>query len=138
MASRIPHFHYGGTQAPLRQVKLLAHTLPHLPQLLRSNAVLTQVPLHDVRPVWHTHWPPTQPVVSGVPPHEKPHMPQLFRLVWRSTQVPLQLVWPTGHWHWPATQPWLKAHWVPHLPQLFRSDWRSRHTPLHTPKPPEQ
>lgn len=66
---------------PLKHVWFDAQTMPHPPQLFRSNCVLTHAPPHCVRPVLHTHAPPTQPLVNGVPLHALPHAPQLFRSV---------------------------------------------------------
>jgi len=88
---------HGGTQALLRQVRFEAQTTPQPPQLLRSNAVLTQVFEQEVSPTAHTHAPALQPTVPMVPWQTVPHMPQLLRSFCRSRQVPLQLLCPTGH-----------------------------------------
>ena len=44
------------------QVKFEAHVVPQLPQLLRSNAVLTHALPHCVRPMLQLHVPPTQTI----------------------------------------------------------------------------
>jgi hypothetical protein len=130
--------HHGGAQTLLRHVKFEAQTMPHPPQLFRSNAVFTQVFEHSVRPMAQVHTPLLQPTVPMVPWQTVPHEPQLRRSFCRSRQMPLQLLVPTGHWQLPATQNWPTEQVRPHWPQLARSLWRSRQMPLHTPKPPLQ
>jgi hypothetical protein len=122
----------------LRQVRFGAQTVPHAPQLFRSNAVFTQVLLQLVSPVAQVHVPFTQPDVAAVPWQTVPHAPQLKRSFWRSRQMLPQFAWPTGHWHEPATHCCTPEQERPHMPQLARSLWRSMHRPLHRPKPPVQ
>ena len=80
-------------QAQPTQVWPAGQALPHLPQLLRSIAVLTQVPPQFVSPAWQlsTHVPFEQTWPAG---HSVPHAPQLPLSVCRLTQVPPQFVSP--------------------------------------------
>jgi hypothetical protein len=83
------------------------------------------VPLHDVCPVGHAHWPPWQ---TCPPVHVVPQFPQLLLSVWVFVQAPLQQVCPAGQV-------------LPHSPQLFGSEARSTHSPKGNPQqvdPPEQ
>lgn len=64
-------------------------TLPQVPQLLLSLAVLTQVPEHDTWPVGHLQSPATQ---NCPPEHARPHAPQLLLSADRLVSQPLALL----------------------------------------------
>jgi len=96
-------------------------TVPHVPQLFRSNWVLRHWVPHFVRPTLQVHTPCEHPCVAAVPGQTLPHAPQLLRSFCRSRHWPLQLVKPTLHWQLPATQNWLKLQVTLQPPQLLRS-----------------
>jgi hypothetical protein len=68
--------------------------LPHLPQLLTSLVVSTQLPLQSIWPEGHSQAPALQicPVL-----HRRPQASQLEGSVWRSTQLVPHAVCPEGH-----------------------------------------
>jgi hypothetical protein len=109
-----------------------AHTVPHVPQLFVSLAVLTQAPLHKTFGV-------VQPVIThllawqaSVPPeiaHWWPHVPQLFAFVVKLTSqpfdaIPSQSAYPELHpegTQFDEVQAQLALsplHAFPHIPQL--------------------
>ena len=85
--------------APPEHVALLPHTLPQLPQLVRSVAVLTQLPPQSVCPVGHPQRPPAH-ITPGA--HWLPQVPQLLVSLARLTQPLGHWACPVGHPHWPA------------------------------------
>jgi hypothetical protein len=77
-------------------------TVPHIPQLAGSDAVLTQPEGHAFRPAVHEQTPPAQlwPIAQATL-----HMPQWRRSVAVVVQTPLQFVWPTAQLEPPAVPP---------------------------------
>jgi len=83
-------------QAPLTHMWPVAHTSPHIPQLLESVDVLTHPEGQSVSPAGHTHMLIEHDAPIG---HTPPHIPQLFGSVDVLTQVEPQRVPPMGHTH---------------------------------------
>jgi hypothetical protein len=65
-------------QKPSEQVVPGGQTVPHVPQLLLSVMVLTQLPLQFVKPCRQMQVPSTQ---RSLAPHAIPHSPQLLMSV---------------------------------------------------------
>jgi len=66
-------------------------TVPHAPQLSRSDWRFVQTPLHTSNPPGHLHWPLTQ---FSPPEQAWPHDPQFAGSELRLTQAPAQAVDP--------------------------------------------
>jgi len=101
-------------------------TVPQVPQLLLSLAVVTQLPLQKVRPEGQVH----MPLVQLRPPeHTVPQVPQLLLSLAVVRQVPLQSVCPLGQLHTPFWQLRPPVHAVPQpvVPQKAASVRVSRH-----------
>jgi hypothetical protein len=104
------------------------HTLPQLPQLLRSVRG-TQVLPQRMKPV--PHW---QTELLQVPvPQELPHAPQFAGSLMVLVHNPLQVWKPVGHavWQAPFTQVLPAPHCTPQPPQLLGSLPVVTQTPLH-------
>jgi hypothetical protein len=111
-----------------RHTDVPGHTLPQLPQLFGSTAVVTHTPPHNVCPYGHVHAPIEQNCPLG---HTCPHVPQLLLSLCRLRQVPLQLVVPDAQ-QIPDVQLAPDAHEVPHVPQLRGSVCVFVHIPLQS------
>jgi hypothetical protein len=117
-----------GLHVPFWQNWFAPQTTPHMPQLFLSIFVLTQVPLHEVKPWRHWQVPPLQ-----VPPtpHVLLHAPQWSGLVCVSTHTPLQNVCPPAHVQTPAWHVELPPQMLLHAPQCVLLVCVSTHMPLH-------
>jgi hypothetical protein len=121
-------------QVPLTQedvAKLVEHFVPHCPQLLKSDWVLTQALPHSVVPAGHTQAPLTHIAPLG---HAVVHVPQWFGSLDRLTHAPPQLVWPEEHCvmqvPFEHTDP--DGQTVPQAPQCWGSLARLTHAPPHS------
>jgi hypothetical protein len=125
--SQAPTLHTEAVQAP-KPWATAGQTLPHAPQLLRSEVVLVSHPFEGLpsqlpKPAVQVAWPHTPPMQAAevLAPEGQVMVqpPQLAGSLWRSTQAPPQRVWPlTGQAHWPLTQAWAAGQATPQLPQL--------------------
>ena len=120
-------------QTPITHDCPPGHVRPHAPQLVALVLVLTQAPLHCVRPKPVGHW--QRPMKHNCPvPQVVPQAPQLVVLLLVSTQGPLQLVCPRTQLvrQRPKVHTWPAVQVVPHAPQLVVEDWVPTQTPLHS------
>jgi hypothetical protein len=107
-------------------------TLPHVPQLLGSTAVLTQLPPHATSPLPQLHTPLVQFIAN---PHAFPHDPQLATSVDVLTHVPPHDVSADPQEHAPPVHVEPVPQACPHDPQLAVSLNVLMHRPLHDISP---
>jgi len=119
---------YGAVQllvqvhAPLEQTILLSRqTLPQLPQLFRSESVLTQMPLQSLVPSGHL-----QTLFTHVmpPEHWMSQPPQLLLSLLGLRQMPLQSMLGDLQMQTPLMHERSDAHLLLQAPQLRSSSWR--------------
>jgi hypothetical protein len=107
------------THIPATHTRPAPHGLPHPPQLLGSENVLTHIvepaSPHAVVCGGQTQLPPVHcvPLV-----HALPHLPQSSEVCCKLTQAPLHSASPAGHEHIPAVQFVFPVQTAPHAPQF--------------------
>jgi hypothetical protein len=103
----------------------VGHAVPHVPQFVTSDVVLTQVVPHLVSPPLQTS---EQVPATHISPlaHVFPQKPQLLTSVCRLRHTPEHSVVGDAHetLQVPETQASVPAQALPHVPQLARSVWR--------------
>jgi hypothetical protein len=125
-------------QVPPLQTSSPLQTLPHMPQLLRSDWLFVQTPPQTSKPAGHLHSPLTQ---FSPPEQAWPHEPQFDVSARTLTHAPAHAVVlaPQSALHVPFLQTWFAAQACPQVPQFLGSRLSCTHAPLQSvtaPPPP--
>jgi hypothetical protein len=124
---------------PPEHVSPCLHIVPHPPQLVGSDIVLTHAIPHFIVPIPHAvaHAPAMQTSLAA---HALPHMPQLRGSLLLSTHSLPHFAVPPPHAlaHAPCEQTSPIAHAFPHAPQFCGSRAITVHVPVHSWAPSPQ